>query len=146
MPSLMVITKIKKLDAKPLARCLPQHTQITPMNSILVVTVVTIVAGPTHLAGTAKERERGAVAAVPAAPCAVRAAGESGWTGEQTLPATRSFGSSTQRSPGRQLIRCRWKAHAARRYFKPRVSRPRAGAAGAPGARGLRRAAPTAGL
>lgn len=62
----MVITKIKKLDAKPLARCLPQHTQITPMNSILVVTVVTIVAGPTHLAGTAKERERGAVAAVPA--------------------------------------------------------------------------------
>ena len=75
----MVITKIKKLDAKikkkkkkldakPLARCLPQHTQITPVNSILVVTVVTTVAEPTHRAGTVKEKERGAVAVVAAAP------------------------------------------------------------------------------
>lgn len=107
MPSLMAITKIKKLDAKPLARCLSQHTQITPIN-ILVMIVVMIGAEPTHLTGTVREKERGAVPAVPAAPVQGGAVGESGWKDKQTLPATRSFGSSTQRSPGRQLIRSRW--------------------------------------
>lgn len=63
----MAITKIKKLDAKPLARCLSQHTQITPIN-ILVMIVVMIGAEPTHLTGTVREKERGAVPAVPAAP------------------------------------------------------------------------------
>ena len=100
MPSLMAITKIRKLGAKPLARCLSQHTQITPINSILVMIVVMIVAEPTHLAGTVKEKERGAVPAVPAAPVQGGAVGK--------VVGQTSRHSQCQRSPGRQLIRSRW--------------------------------------